>query len=130
MCKTGEPPLSKMGDCRKWHEKKVGTRSADAKRYGVPLFLSEFGSCLDTQACVEEINAVGDVSDKYLVGWAYWQFKTYGDLTSTAFDQSEGFYNKDGTLQVGKVKALSRTYMQATQGILTSMSFSTQTSEF
>jgi len=47
------------------------------------------------------------------VGWAYWQFKEFKDLTTSAADKSEGFYNKDGTLQTAKVKALSRTYVKS-----------------
>lgn len=39
-----------------------------------------------------------DACDTYLTSWAYWQFKTFKDLTTSAFDKSEGFYNKDGTL--------------------------------
>lgn len=57
---------------------------------------------------------MADVCDDHLVGWAYWQFKTFGDLTTSAGTGSEGFYDKNGTLQEDKVKALSRTYLQAT----------------
>jgi len=64
---------------------------------------------------------VCDVADEYLVGWAYWQFKYYADLTTSASEGngSEGFYNNDGTLQDWKVKALARSYLQFTQGVLT-----------
>lgn len=51
-------------------------------------------------------------------------------MTTSAGTGSEGFYNTDGTLQDGKVKALTRTYMQATQGVLKSMKFNTETSDF
>ena len=51
-------------------------------------------------------------------------------MTTSAGTGSEGFYNNDGTLQDGKVKALTRTYLTATQGTLKSMQFSTQTSSF
>jgi len=62
---------------------------------------------------------VGDAADKYVAGWAYWQFKNYADLTTSAGTGSEGFYNEDGTLQDWKVKALSRTYVMLTQGVPT-----------
>jgi hypothetical protein len=52
----------------------------------------------------------------YLTSWAYWQFKNYKDLTTSAGDRSEGFYNNDGSLQVQKIKALTRTYVKAAQG--------------
>ena len=80
--------------------------------------------------CTQEINQVADVADEHLVGWAYWQFKTYADLTTSAGTGSEGFWNQDGTLQEYKVKALARSYMPVTQGILTSMKFDTTTADF
>jgi hypothetical protein len=116
---TGEPVDSDKERCLAWHKKRVGTRVKDAEKLGVPLILSEFGSCLNSESCVTEINQVGDISDEHLVtGWAYWQFKTFKDLTSSAGNRSEGFYNKDGSIQVGKVRALSRTYIKAAQGTI------------
>ena len=85
---------------------------------------------MDTQSCVQEITSVTEVCDEHLTGWAYWQFKNFGDLTTTAGTSSEGFYNKDGRLQQGKVKALSRTYLQMTQGDLVSMKFNSTNSNF
>lgn len=64
----------------------------------------------DTE-CMTEINQVADACDDYIVSWAYWEYKTYKDLTTSAGDRSEGFYNFDGTLQHNKVKALTRTYI-------------------
>ena len=60
--------------------------------------ITEFGSCLDTKDCAREIQQVADVSDNHLISWAYWQLKTYKDLTSSAGNRSEGIYNNDGTL--------------------------------
>ena len=98
ICATGEPPLERADDCKAWHEKRLGTRAQDAERYGLPLIISEFGACLGTESCSMEINAVGDSCDNHLLGWAYWQFKNYADLTTSAGTHSEGFYNVDGTL--------------------------------
>ena len=64
--------------------------------------------------CSQEINLVGDVADENLVGWAYWQFKYYEDLTSSSGTAAQGFYNFDDTLQEYKVKALARSYMPVT----------------
>ena len=69
---------------------------------------------MNTQACVQEIQLVTEALDQHLVGWAYWEFKNYADLTTSAGTGSEGFYNADGTLQNSKVKALARTYFAAT----------------
>lgn len=76
--------------------------------------VTEFGACYDSDACAQEINQVLDECDKVLAGWAYWQFKIYKDLTTTAGIGAEGFYNQDGSLQHKKVKALSRSYAQKT----------------
>ena len=78
------------------------------------MIISEFGACLGGETCVAEIQSLTEVCDEHLASWAYWQFKKFGDLTTTAGIGSEGFYNSDGTLQHDKVKALTRTYPQAT----------------
>ena len=44
-------------------------------------------------------DAAVDAADAVLVGWGYWEFKPYKDLTTTAGNRSEGFYNNDGTIQ-------------------------------
>lgn len=74
---TGEPPLKYKKPCYDWHDKRIGTRNQNAKKLGIPFFLSEFGACMDSEECVQEVTSTADVSDKYLTGWAYWQFKTY-----------------------------------------------------
>lgn len=130
ICAAGEPSLDDAVVCRDWHDKRVGTRADDARRYGLPLFISEFGACLNSSACVQEITAVTEASDQHLAGWAYWQLKNYADLTTSAGTNSEGFYNFDGTLQEGKVKSLARTYLLATQGVLKSMRFNSETADF
>ena len=69
---TGEPPLSAAEQCLEWHQQRIYTRRDDAERYGVPLFISEFGGCLNTPDCAQEIKTVADVCDETLTGWAYW----------------------------------------------------------
>lgn len=98
ICITGEPLIEKASECKAWHEQRVGTRAQDAEKYGIPLFISEFGACLNGTNCVQEINSVTDTCDDHLAGWAYWQFKNFADLTTSAGTASEGFYNNDGTL--------------------------------
>jgi hypothetical protein len=49
------------------------------------LIVSEFGACFDSEECVREITQVADLCDQAnAIGWAYWQFKYYKDLTTTA----------------------------------------------
>ena len=55
VCADGEPAAGDAGRCLAWHRKKMGIREQDAERLGVPLLISEFGACLDSQACVTEI---------------------------------------------------------------------------
>ncbi len=51
------------------------------------------------------------------LGWSYWQFKKYQDLTTAASPATtESFYNEDGELEINKVRALSRSYAQAIAG--------------
>lgn len=129
ICATGEPAADKGPECSQWHHDRIATRAADAKDLGIPLIVSEFGACFDSEECAREITQVADECDKVLAGWAYWEFKTYKDLTTTAGTGSEGFYNSDGSLQSRKVKAMSRTYLQRTQGTLQSMFFNTTSGE-
>jgi hypothetical protein len=98
ICANGEPDITKADVCKQWHIKRVNSRSNDADRYGIPLFFSEFGACLNTSACVQEITSFVEACDEHLAGWAYWQLKNYADLTTSAGTNSEGFYNNDGTL--------------------------------
>jgi hypothetical protein len=109
--KTGEPGPETATSCEEWHNERLAQRDKDAAKLGIPLAISEFGACMDGDDCVREITQVANACDDHLASWAYWEFKTYKDLTISAGDRSEGFYNFDGTLQVKKVKALTRTYV-------------------
>jgi hypothetical protein len=130
VCDKGEPPLSLRGECQSFHDRRLAQRSLDAERLGVPLFLSEFGACYDSENCEMEVGLVADACDDHLVGWAYWQFKNYWDLTTSAGNKTEGFYNRDGSLSDHKLNAITRTYMPYTQGILKSHKFDTVTNSF
>jgi endoglycosylceramidase len=53
----------------------------------------------------------------FFLGWSYWQFKKYQDLTTAASPATtESFYTEDGELEMNKVRALSRSYAQAIAG--------------
>lgn len=129
-CPNGEPTAEEKSTCLDWHQRRLAQRNEDAQRLGVPLFISEFGACLTEENCTTEIEQVANETDKYLVGWAYWEFKNYADLTTSAGTGEEGFYNADGSLQDWKVKALSRSYLRYTQGTLTKNHFNTKTGVF
>jgi hypothetical protein len=123
-CANAEPLAANAELCKSYHDRKLEQRDKDAQRLGVPLFISEFGACLTEDNCVPELNSVLDAADRYQAGWAYWEFKKYADLTTTAGTGEEGFYEADGSLQHWKVKALARTYLQYSQGVPTKTEFS------
>jgi len=116
--------------CLQFHHRRLDTRAKDAERLGVPFIVTEFGACLTEGPCTQEITQVAQVADENLAGWAYWQFKTYADLTTSAGTGSEGFYNNDGSLQEYKVKALGRPYMMYTQGTLSKMKYDDDANTF
>jgi hypothetical protein len=62
-------------------------------------------------------------ADKYMVSWAYWMYKAFNDHTTTASENSEGIFNKNGTVQFYKEKALSRSYVMAYQGYPLELNF-------
>lgn len=99
-CANMEPMMDEKSakSCAKFHKNKLAKRAEDAERLGVPLFISEFGACFSDGPCTQEIGMLADEADANLVGWAYWQFKIYEDLTTSAGTHSEGVYNADGTL--------------------------------
>merc|ERR1712013_524287 len=129
MCDSGEPPLSKAKECRKFHFQKVEKREADAKRLGVPLLFSEFGACFDGKECQTEITNSADAFDSQLASWSYWMYKSFGDFTTTGGTR-EGMFNSDGTPQDLKLKAIARTYAHAFQGTPSKMSFNTTDGSF
>lgn len=52
---------------------------------------------MDSLGCAQEITSVADVSDSKLVSWAYWEYKPFHDITTSAGNRSEGFFNFDGS---------------------------------
>ena len=85
----------------------------------VPMFVSEFGACSDSQACYNEIMNVVSICEENFISWSYWNYKPYGDHTTTAIElvQYEGIFNPDGTIQTIKEKGLSRAYVPYYQGL-------------
>jgi endoglycosylceramidase len=132
-CKGGEPTLKDaQTTCASFNRRKVLKRKEDAERLQVGLIISEFGACFDTEACAAEIGAVTGAADEALASWAYWQYKGFGDFTTftAALGVDEGLFYPNSTVQATKVKALARTYAQATQGIPQWMHFNPSSSAF
>lgn len=132
-CKGGEPTLKDaQTTCASFNRRKVLKRKEDAERLQVGLIISEFGACFDTEACAAEIGAVTGAADEALASWAYWQYKGFGDFTTftAALGLQEGLFYPNSTVQATKVKALARTYAQATQGVPLWMYFNPASSAF
>jgi len=86
-------------------------------------FLTEFGAVSGNNTkSLEDLEWVVDSADKALQSWAYWQYKSFIDIT-TASNERESFYWSDGSLQTDKVDVLSRVYARAIEGVPTSMSY-------
>lgn len=119
-CDKGEPNYeTATTKCRAFHDKKFKNDKKIAHEIlNVPLINTEFGACSDTLACYEEMMNVLRNCEKNFVGWAYWNYKPYGDHTTSAIEvvEREGIYNEDLSVQRVKERALSRSYMQYYQG--------------
>eukprot|EP01133_Synstelium_polycarpum_P009144 gene9144-10727_t len=124
---TGEGPrhtsLCNGIDNMMWNES-----MSNMKHLGGGGFMTEFGAVGNVTNAYEMLEAMANDADRYLQSWAYWQFKYYNDLTTSG--SSESFYLADGTLDIVKVKTLSRTYAPATAGLPIKMVFVAETSEF
>lgn len=100
----------------------------DHKRIGGGGMMTEFGAVAVSQNSVDAIDFLTSLADANLQGWSYWQFKYFQDLTTSG--SGEGFYYPNGTVEVSKLKSLSRTYAPAIAGIPTQMLFDPDTANF
>ena len=109
---TGEPdcgPLSLLlTDGWKW-------AARSRKKVGGGGFLTEFGAVSDSNLSAALLDAMGAEADAQLQSWAYWTYKSFDDIT-TENKVTETFFKADGTLQMNKIKRLSRTYAMAIAG--------------
>jgi endoglycosylceramidase len=117
-CESGEPLLEdSLTICPDFHKRKLNKNKEQANKLGIPLIITEFGACSNTEACFNEITSFADAADENLVSWAYWMYKPFNDHTTTAKQDEEGIFRGDGSLDPFKEKALTRTYIQAYQGV-------------
>ena len=124
ICASGEPSLeSTENQCPKFHMSKMKKNKEQALSNSAGIIVTEFGACSSSLACYKEMLSFMKAADKYMVSWAYWMYKAYNDHTTTASQNSEGIFNKNGTIQYYKEKALSRTYVMHYQGYPISLNF-------
>jgi endoglycosylceramidase len=131
VCETGEPSLYDAKNiCKKYHKSKLGEINKNAENLGVPFIVSEFGACSDSEACYYEMEAFVQAAEEFLISWAYWMYKPYGDHTTSALEHTEGMFFDNGLPQENKIKALTRTYIQAYQGIPLTSNFKLKSATF
>jgi len=69
------------------------SKYAASKRIGIAGFLTEFGALSNSTSSSEEVAYITGLCDKHLQSWAYWQYKSYNDITTAARPAStEGFF--------------------------------------
>ena len=118
-CAHGEATYEKsISVCPTFHRKQLDKEIKTATNLNVPMFLTEFGACSDSKACYNEILSVIKITEENFISWSYWNYKPYGDHTTSAIEMVsyEGIYNDDGTVQNIKEKGLSRAYVMYYQG--------------
>merc|ERR1719161_1497755 len=98
------------------------------KNPGVAGFMTEFGAISGSSSDLAQVDRLLDWADSNFQSWAYWQYKFYHDYTT--MNQNEAFYDRNGDLEVLKVKTLSRTYAQAIAGVPVHMAFNSKSGNF
>ena len=128
--KSGQP--SNTAACDFLDQDIMGIRMGDLQRLQLAGFMTEWGAYDTTQPysnAYEDALELMGLSDLYLQPWTYWQYKGYGDIT-TQSNTGEGLWFSNGTLDVDKLKLLSRTYAQAVAGRYVSQLFNTANGDF
>jgi len=117
VCAKGEPQLvDALGICVDFHKHKIVKHKQQAADLGIPFIVTEFGACSSSLACYHEMKNVVSAAEESLVSWLYWNYKPYGDFTTTADSKYEGMFLPSGEPQEYKLKALTVTYIQSYQG--------------
>ena len=132
---SGEPTLEiSRKRCPGYHKKKINTNLKDAEKLKTPLIISEFGNCLDGEACYNELSGVVRNSETNFVSWAYWIYKhlddPYQNNTVNNSTANYGLYYNEGGIQVTKERTLSRGYVQYYQGKPISFEFTNDETDF
>ena len=78
--------------------------------------MTEFGAVGSDSVSLQLLETVLDAAEQRLQSWAYWNFKSYDDITTAGSPASEGLYNPDGSVQTQKVRLLSRPFATAVAG--------------
>lgn len=119
-------PGQDVEQCAAYNESIHGLRAAEAERMRAVGLMSEFAATDNVRAI--EIDTAA--ADRHLAGWMHWAYKGWGDPTTA--DPAQGLFHDDADLASTKpkVRALVRSYPQATCGTPRSLSFDPATGAF
>lgn len=120
-------PGSDVEKCKEFSNERNEHALDQGRRMRATTLMSEFGATDNVRAL--EIDT--DAADAHLMGWVHWAYKGWRDPTTA--DDAQGLFRDDrdrGTVKRKKLRALVRTYAQATEGRPISSSFSRETGEF
>jgi endoglycosylceramidase len=82
---------------------------------------------------LEIIRRVADGADTAGVGWLYWQYKTYGDPTTSAASEgpdAESVVTPAGAVKAAKLRELARAYPQRISGVGARWSYAVASGRF
>lgn len=88
---------------------------------GIGGFMTEFGAVGGNAGELHHLDNLLAKSDEHFQSWTYWQLKLYKDFTTA--NSAESLYAEDGSLEVHKLKTLSRAYAPAIAGVPILMTF-------
>jgi len=119
--RSGDP--SWIWACDKLDDSAFAGNIKEVKKLGCGGMLTEWGNMGNGDKDMKVIDNMGKYADKYFASWAYWQFKSFHDITTAGKGSVESFYDDDGNVQLPKVKHVARTYAYAIAGNPQSMEF-------
>jgi len=120
-------PIGNVEKCWSYARNRQRHALDQARRMRAAPMMSEWGATDDVRALA--IDAA--VADEFLMGWTHWAYKRWNDPTTA--DDAQGMFRDDrrlSTVKRAKVRALVRTYAQATAGTPLEMRFDTGTGAF
>jgi Cellulase (glycosyl hydrolase family 5)/Glycoside hydrolase family 5 C-terminal domain len=120
-------PGADVEQCRSYSAERNRHALDQGRRMRAATLMSEFGAT-DT---VQGLHIDVDVADRHLMGWVHWAYKHWNDPTTA--DSDQGLFRDDAdrsTVKTRKLRALVRTYAQATAGAPLESSFDATTGYF
>lgn len=91
-------------------------------------FMTEFGAVGDSPGEFKHLQRLLRSVEGAFQSWTYWMLKKYNDFTTA--NAAESLYFPNGTLEVAKLKVLSRTYARAIGGVPQHTTFDPATAAF